>query len=146
MKAIGISASVALTVALSGCAGLGGRELVEAPPRCVETAVPVYFEPGSHDLTDEGRTLLAQAASEARGCLIDRVVVVGLADAAGEPAANLELSKRRAHAVTATLAALGLPAAEFRLSASGDQGAVTDAGAEPLRRRVDVILQMRPQP
>lgn len=137
--------AAALAVGLAGCAGTGGRErLVAAPPRCVETAVPVYFEPGSHDLTDEGRALLAQAASETAGCDIERVVVVGLADAEGAPAANLELSKKRAQTVTAALAAVKLPAAEFRLAAAGEQGAVTAAGAEPLRRRVDVILQMRP--
>jgi outer membrane protein OmpA-like peptidoglycan-associated protein len=137
--------AAAVAAALAGCAGLGGRErLVKAPPRCTETAVQVYFEPGSHDLTDESRTLLAQTASETAGCEIERVVVVGLADAEGAPGANLELSKRRAQTVTAALAAVRLPAAEFRLSAAGEQGALTAAGAEPLRRRVDVVLQMRP--
>lgn len=145
MKAKHLVGALAAAAALAGCAGLGGREgLVKDPPRCQETTVPVYFEPGSHDLTDEGRAMLAQAASETAGCEIERVVVVGLADAQGAPAANLELSKRRAQTVTAALAAVKLPAAEFRLTAAGEQGAVTAAGAEPLRRRVDVILQMRP--
>jgi peptidoglycan-associated lipoprotein len=138
--ALGLAAA-----ALAGCAGLGGRDrLVQSPPRCAETAVQVYFEPGSHELTDEGRTVLAQAASETAGCQIDRVVVMGLADAEGAPGPNLELSKRRAQTVTAALAAVKLPAAEFRVAAAGEQGAVTAAGAEPLRRRVDVVLQMRP--
>lgn len=145
MKTRHFAMAAAVAAALAGCAGLGGRErLVKAPPRCVETAVQIYFQPGSHELTDEGRTVLAQAASETAGCEVERVVVMGLADAEGGPNANLELSKRRAQTVTAALAAVKLPAAEFRLGAAGEQGAVTAAGAEPLRRRVDVILQMRP--
>lgn len=145
MKAKHLAAAAALALMLAACAGLGGRErLVKTPPRCQDAAVQVYFEPGSHDLTDEGRTMLAQAAGETAGCNIERVVVVGLADAEGAPNANLELSKRRAQTVTAALAAVKLPAAEFRLTAAGEQGALTAAGAEPLRRRVEVILQMSP--
>ncbi|HEX2558892.1 OmpA family protein [Phenylobacterium sp.] len=142
-----VAASALASIAMAGCAGFGGRDrLVKAPPRCEETAVQVYFDAGSHELTDESRTMLAQAASETAGCAVDRVVVMGLADAEGGPNANLELSKRRAQAVTAALAAVKLPAAEFRLAAAGEAGAVTAAGTEPLRRRVDVILQMRPAP
>ena len=44
---------------------------------------------------------------------------MGLADAAGEPDANLELPKRRAQSVTAALAAAGLPAAEFQRGRGG---------------------------
>ena len=67
---------------------------------------------------------------------------MGLADANGGPAAALELSRRRADAVSAALAANGLPPAEFRVAAAGQAGAVTQDGEKtPLRRRVDVTVR-----
>ena len=44
--------------------------------------------------------MIAAQAAQAKRCQINAVRVVGLADAVGDPAANLELSKARAAAVT----------------------------------------------
>jgi hypothetical protein len=45
--------------------------------------------------------------------------------------------------VTAALASARLPAAEFRVAAAGEAGALTpDGKAAPLRRRADVVLHM----
>jgi peptidoglycan-associated lipoprotein len=131
-------------LALSACATVRDR-LMAAPPRCVETTVPIYFDAGSAELTDESRTALAGAATETAGCRLERVAVIGLADAEGGAQENLELSKRRAAAVAEALAAVKLPAAEFRMAAAGEAFALTPTGAaEPLRRRVDIVLQMKP--
>ena len=70
------------------------------------------------------------------------IEVLGLADAAGAPGVNLELSKRRAQSVAAALAANGLPTAEFQVAAGGQDGAVTADGKAPLRRRADVTLHL----
>jgi outer membrane protein OmpA-like peptidoglycan-associated protein len=105
--------------------------------------VQIYFEPDSAVVTDEGRAVLAQAAQAARGCAVKDVKVLGLADAVGAPDANLQLSRRRADAVTAALAATGLPAAEFEVAGAGQAGAVTPTGeAQPLRRRADVVVYL----
>lgn len=129
-----------------GCAGIGERDrIVDAPAACGDIAAQIYFEPNSAELTTEAATLIARAATQAQGCRVDQVRVVGLADAAGAPAANLELSKRRAAAVTAALAANGLPAAEFVLEAVGQDGSVTPEGAAPLRRRADILIAARPK-
>ena len=137
--------------ALAGVVGLVGGcgtlqnardRIVKAPPTCEDVTVQIYFEPDSAEVTREGKAVLSQAASQARPCSIDRVSVLGLADAAGTPDVNLELSKRRAASVTAALAASGLPAAEFNLQAAGQSGAVTPAGAQPLRRRADVTVEL----
>ena len=89
--------------------------------------------------------MIGAAAGQAKGCKVDEVTVLGLADAAGAPAANLELSKRRAGAVTQALSATGLPAAVFDLKAAGQSGALTAAGdTAPLRRRADVVLKLSP--
>lgn len=127
---------------LAGCSTITRDQIVKAPASCEDMTVQIYFEPDSAEVTKEGEAVLRTAAAAARNCKVDRVRVLGLADAAGAPAANLELSKRRAAAVTAALAATGLPAAEFDLAAAGQSGAVTPAGAQPLRRRADISVEL----
>lgn len=139
-------AVAAVLTALGGCAtGPSARDkLVRAPSNCVDQTVQVYFEPWSAGLTREGQMVIENAAANLRGCEVASVDVLGLADSAGAPGPNLELSQRRAQSVTHALAAAGLPAAEFRVDAAGQAGAVTSAGeTAPLRRRVDVTLRVR---
>ena len=143
-----VQAIVAITLvaglATTGCAMRGGRDrIVTAPTRCEDVTAQIYFEPDSAQVTSEGRAVLAQASSQAKGCKVDRVTVLGLADAVGTPGVNLELSKRRAASVSEALAATGLPAAEFDLEAAGQSGAITRSGdAQPLRRRADVTVEL----
>lgn len=127
---------------LAGCNTITRDQIVKAPSSCEDMTVQIYFEPDSAEVTKEGEAVLRTAAAAARNCKVDHVRVLGLADAAGAPAANLELSKRRAASVTAALAATGLPAAEFDLAAAGQSGAVTPAGAQPLRRRADITVEL----
>jgi outer membrane protein OmpA-like peptidoglycan-associated protein len=142
-----ILACAMLSLALGGCQSSGGLPRAAAPSPCVDRTVQVYFEADSADLIPEGRAVLSQAAREARRCLVTAVEVVGLADAAGAPGANLELSKRRALAVGQALAASRLPAPQIALSAVGQAGAVTSEGdLRPVRRRADVILRLSPHP
>lgn len=142
-----VTVALAATVALGGCqtAQTVRARLVRTPPRCVDETVQIYFAPDEAELTPEGRLVISQAASAARGCTVKGVEVLGLADAAGAPGANLELSKKRADAVARALAANGLPAADFKLQAAGQAGAVrADGAASPLRRRADVTLRLAP--
>jgi outer membrane protein OmpA-like peptidoglycan-associated protein len=141
--ALALTAGVAM--ALSACTTMptSRDRIVKAAPQCVDQTVQIYFEPFSADVTKEGRAVLAAAAQQSKPCKVTSVDVVGLADAVGAPDANLELSKRRAKAVTAALAGVGLPAGEFKLAAAGEQGAVTASGqARPLRRRADIVLHL----
>jgi outer membrane protein OmpA-like peptidoglycan-associated protein len=143
---IGQAAAIAVAVAgLGACSTIqtARERLVRAPERCVDQTVQIYFEPNAAEVTAEGRAVIREAANAARGCQVARVDVLGLADATGASDANLELSKRRAQSVTAALAAVGLPDAEFQVAAVGEAGAETPAGqAAPLRRRADVVLRM----
>ncbi len=136
-----LSAALGLT---AGCTTLGNArdKIVKSPNACQDVTVQIYFEPDSAEVTREGQAVLSQAAAQAKACVVDKVTVLGLADAVGARAANLELSKRRAASVTAALASTGLPAAEFDLQAAGQSGAVTADGAQPLRRRADVTVQL----
>ncbi|MDP3174645.1 MAG: OmpA family protein [Phenylobacterium sp.] len=140
------AATLALAIGLAGCATKEVR-LVKQTPRCVDQTLEIYFEPDSAEVTPEGKAIVSQAATVAAGCAVDKVEVLGLADSVGAPEANLDLSKRRAQSVTAALADAGLPAAEFALAAAGQDGAVTASGdAQPLRRRVNVVLRLRALP
>lgn len=144
MKLAGVAA-LAAGVALSGCTTVQGARdrIVRYVSPCESQTVSIYFEANEAALTPEGRQVLAQAAQVARGCRVDRVSVLGLADAAGDPNANLELSKRRAESVAAALTALQLPAADYGVTAAGERGALTaDGRAAPLRRRAEVTMHV----
>lgn len=139
-----ISASVVL---LGGCASMhGDRAAIETPtPACQPMTVSLYFEQNSAQITDEAQTVLGAAAGQTRGCQVERVRVTGLADAPGAADANLELSRARAAAVSAALTAVSLHEhAEFEVVSLGAMGAVTNQGAAPLRRRVDVAISQSP--
>lgn len=145
------TSAVALMVAgmaLAACSttspgGDARAKIVKAPAACDDVTVQIYFEPFSAEVTDEGRAVLAQAATQAKSCKVDDVKVLGLADAVGAPADNLELSKQRVAAVTKALVANGLPEGKFELAAAGQSGAVTAGGdARPLRRRADVTIEL----
>lgn len=117
--------------------------LIKVPVTCADFTFPIYFEPGSAAVTKEASQLFAAAQDRARACDVTGIVVVGLADAPGDVGANLALSKRRADAVALALHRRGYNAVEFRVSAAGDLGAVTQGGdTKPLRRRADVSVHL----
>jgi peptidoglycan-associated lipoprotein len=121
--------------------------IVKATPTCVDETVQIYFESFSSEVTKEGRAVLNAAARDSKACRVTSVDVLGLADAVGgTPGDNLELSKKRAQAVTAALTAAGLPAAEFKVAAAGEAGATNSSGEpRPLRRRADIVLHLSPK-
>lgn len=140
-----IAIAVGAGLALSGCATPSNPrdKIVKATLACEDLTVQIYFEPDSAEVTTEGQAVLNQAAVQAKPCKVDRVRVVGLADAVGAPAANLEISKQRAGSVTRALNSTGLPTPEFDLAAAGQTGAVTAEGdARVMRRRADVTIEL----
>jgi len=129
-------------LALGGCQTWLNRPLVE-DTSCADVSAEIYFQPDSAALGPDAQQLIQAAADQAQGCAVTRVDVLGLADAPGSSSANLTLSQARAKAVTAALAAARLPAAQFHVQAAGDAGAVTEGGlAQPMRRRVDIVLRL----
>ena len=141
---IAMTLSLVLAAGLAGCAGTGARRtLVRTEPVCQDVTVPIYFEPNQSGLTRDGRRVISMAAAAARGCTVRSVQVLGLADAAGDPAANQALSQRRADAVAAALTQAKLPPADFVVSAAGETGAASVGGnTQPGRRRADVVLKL----
>ena len=148
MRALPLVAIV-LMMGAAGCSTMSpsGRDrIVKATPHCTDQTVQIYFEQFSSEVTKEGRAVLAAAAQQSKPCKVASVDVLGLSDGVGgTPDSNLDLSKRRAEAVTAALAAVGLPAGEFKITAAGQTGAMTaDGAAKPLRRRADIVVHLSP--
>jgi peptidoglycan-associated lipoprotein len=132
---------------LGACATTpGSRASIEKlPPACLDTSVAIYFERDSSTVTSEARAVLRSAAQMARGCKIESIRVLGLADATGAPGANQALSELRVRATTDALAAVGFATPQFDSAALGEAGAMTPQGeAQPLRRRADVRIDLSP--
>lgn len=130
---------------LAACASVRDARdrLVRSPVACQDVTVPVYFDANADQLTPDGRRVIAAAARSARPCRVQGVMVMGLADAAGDPVANLELSQRRAATVADAIRKAGLPEATFDLAAAGQAGSVTATGqVAPVRRRADITLKL----
>ncbi len=119
--------------------------IVRTPVVCQPTTVAIYFERDSAVVTREADAVLKGAADMTRGCAINSVRVIGLADAVGAAGANQKLSEERAQATTIALAKVGFTAPKFEVAAAGDTGALTPLGqAAPLRRRADVVIDLSP--
>ena len=117
-----------------------------AAPACADAAFSIYFDKGETTLTAPARDVVADTARRLHGCEIRSVRVVGLADAEGPAAQNLELSASRAAHVVEAFAAYGWPKPDFEIAAAGEAGATTASGADrPLRRRVEVFVDAGPR-
>lgn len=138
--------SLTAFVALAFSAGCAATPEPAATAACADAAFSLYFDKGVATLTGPARELAADAARRLEGCDIRGVRVVGLADAEGPAAENLELSAARAAHVVEVFAAYGWPKPEFDIAAAGEAGAVTPSGQErPLRRRVEVFVDAGPR-
>lgn len=119
--------------------------LIQSAATCADFTQAIYFEAGGAAVTQQAERLLSLAAARTRRCAVTGVAVVGLADARGDPSANLALSQRRADAVKAALHRHGFDKVEIRTQAAGDTGAQTSMGQNrPVRRRADVTFHLTP--
>ena len=103
----------------------------------------VFFDFDKASLTREGERVVRNAAETYRRTGAARIEVTGYTDLSGTPRYDLDLSKRRADAVRAALAAQGVPAGSINESWRGKQNplvSTADGVREPQNRRVDIIL------
>lgn len=143
---------VGAVLTLAACAESAGpwrtlnKPVAATGSGCAGFTASIYFDQDSAALTPEAKMVLANARTQARGCQVRAVRVIGLADAVGASPANLALSKRRADVVSGALSAHGFGKADFDLAAVGDAGATTASGvAAPLRRRADIVFDLAPK-
>lgn len=137
-------------LALAGCETSGRMvkdrsQIVATPTTCTPKRFEIYFADSEARLTEAARQAIGLTATQLQGCNIKTVKVLGLSDARGGAAANLDLSERRAKMVAEALAAAGWPSPAFDVGAAGDDGAIAAPGVrEPLRRRTEVLVDAAP--
>ena len=111
-----------------------------------QVAVPITFHTGSADFTDKGRRAAADLASNLMAQRPARIAIAGHTDPRGSAAHNLELSRRRAEAVSRYLQAQGF-AGEVEVIAKGeserfqvdDPSLYTEPQRWQMDRRVELI-------
>ena len=108
--------------------------------------MPITFQTGSADFTDKGRRAAADLASQLMAQRPARIAIAGHTDPRGSAAYNLELSRRRAEAVSRYLQAQGF-AGEVEVIAKGeserfqvdDPSLYTESQRWQMDRRVELI-------
>jgi OOP family OmpA-OmpF porin len=116
------------------------------PAACTQRDFVIYFEEGASELTEEARRIIDLQAREIRGCHIDGVRIIGLADQdEGNAETTRALSVRRVEVLMEYLARrAGWPRSRFELLATGERGAVTAEGLDvPVRNRARIIADAR---
>lgn len=136
--------AAALAAGLAGCAGLQKEAPAAAGPlTCGARDVNVYFDAQSIELDRAAREVIDIAAKSLAGCTITQVRIVGSSDGAGPEDANAELSAQRAKVMADYLVDTFRWSREtMQLLATGERGAVTDAGLNvPMRRRARIVVE-----
>jgi outer membrane protein OmpA-like peptidoglycan-associated protein len=124
-------------VAKPAVAPLPGRRTVVAPVSSI--AIPISFTRGSAELSAEAKSQANEfAAALTMGKLATRTVVIeGHTDSSGDPARNLDLSGRRAHAVADYLVSQHVDAARIKAVGYGSERPLAKHSASsPENRRV----------
>ncbi|HYF22964.1 MAG TPA: OmpA family protein [Caulobacteraceae bacterium] len=147
MKRLAFTTLLGAAVAVSGCAAQNPfkrrADLVVERGPCEDAAFPIYFDKGADHLSPAAQQLVTDTASALKGCEVQAIRVVGLADADGPVELNRALSEARAKRVVDAFTAQGWPAPAFEVSAAGEAGAIKAGGRqEPLRRRTEVFVDV----
>ncbi len=135
-------AAACFAAALGACQTLPGQEPFD-PAACYERSFNIYFEGSEAALTPEARDAIDLVGTTMRGCRIEHVRVVGMADAVEESSISEEISQARAVAIADYLQdRYHWREDAFELRARGDRGALDDQGyARPLRSRARVVVR-----
>jgi outer membrane protein OmpA-like peptidoglycan-associated protein len=111
------------------------------PTDTAQRAIPrflVYFDEFSANLSDEAKSVIADAAKRARETAAKAIVVQARASATGTAETNKYLAQTRCSIVTDQLVEDGIPRTMIKQEPIGQTGS-SDPGV--YNRRVDVILE-----
>jgi OmpA-OmpF porin, OOP family len=113
----------------------------QTPPGPTNQSGPrflVYFDEFSAFLTDEAKTIIAEAAKRARDTGAHRILVQARASATGTSETNKYLAQTRSSIVTDQLEADGIARAMIQQEPIGQTGS---SDPTVTNRRVDIILE-----
>ncbi len=142
--------AAALAAALAMLAACGPREAdvqtAAAPPAwaCETREFIIYFDEWEAELTEPALQNIVAQQDSYDGCAIERVLIVGLADATGETAANLDVSRRRAENIAKQLEMGGWPRSVLEIAAVGETGATEAGQPRSMRRAAYVTVMAKP--
>jgi OOP family OmpA-OmpF porin len=122
-----------LTVASAASAQTAPNRTNAETPRFL-----VYFDEFSANLSDEAKTVIADAARRAREAGAKAIVVQARASATGKAETNKYLAQTRSSIVTDQLEADGIARTMIRQEPIGQTGS---SDATVYNRRVDIILE-----
>ncbi|MEH3048280.1 OmpA family protein [Sphingomonas adhaesiva] len=129
-----------------------GDALPPPPPPATTAACPValpaevHFDWASATPLPESSAIIESIATSAAACGVRAVTVVGHADRSGGEGFNQRLSRRRADAVAAALAAEGMARGAIQVRAVGERDPAVptaDGVREPANRRVAISRNER---
>lgn len=126
-----------LLIAL-GAAGAASGQRVTPPADAEIPRFLVYFDEFSANLSDEAKTVIADAARRVRETGAKTVIVQARASATGTPETNKYLAQTRCSIVTDQLESDGLTRAMIRQEPIGQTGS---ADPTVFNRRVDIIVE-----
>jgi OmpA-OmpF porin, OOP family len=119
------------------------HKAAKTPVAAVENNFTVFFDFDKSTLTPEAKKIVAAAAKEFQKGGLAKIDVTGHTDTMGTEAYNKKLSQRRAAAVKAELATLGVAAANIKEVGVGKNGLLvptTDGVREAQNRRAEIVL------
>lgn len=119
------------------------HKVVKAPVAEVGQNFMVFFDFDRDVLTPEAKKIIAAAAKEFQKDGFAKIVVTGHTDTMGTETYNLKLSVRRAAAVKAELAKLGVSEANVKDTGVGKNDLLvptTDGVREAQNRRAEIVL------
>jgi outer membrane protein OmpA-like peptidoglycan-associated protein len=104
----------------------------------------VFFDFDKYAITPEAQQILLKAAAAAKDQKASAVLLAGHTDTSGSAEYNLGLSARRADAVKAAMASLGIPTSAINTQALGETMPLVPTGdgvREPQNRRVEISFR-----
>lgn len=121
----------------AGESGPPGRHCQDDVAAMLKTRT-IRFAEASAAIDPASQQLLNEVAAALRPCLGSIIAITGHTDSAGDPGANLALSRARADAVRWALVARGIPADGLRASGLGAQQALEGLDpSDPANRRIE---------
>ncbi len=114
-----------------------------APPVVERRVFLIFFDWDKSTITPDGIRIVEQAAAAYRTGAPVQIQVTGYTDRSGSPGYNQRLSERRAAAVAAALARLGVPRDQMTVAGRGENDnrvPTADGVREPQNRRVEIVF------